>query len=194
MIQPPKLDHFCYYHNPAEPPCVQTTVNRTEIYALATAWAVKMALSVLISFIALTVLATFAGLYYMTIFHLNYQKSIWLEGTSSRFYLTQAGGHEAPTLSKIMREIYFPWVTRLGLPYFEMLPCCCNIRSSDEMSAFVDGHEVEAQNEPLEPPSLPINAPLTTTSNTSSSSEAGSADHAGGERKLSHQKQPKALV
>jgi len=146
------------------------------MYALPTAWAIKMALSVVISFIALTFLPMMAGLYYMSNFHLAMQKSIWSEGTASRFYLTEADGHAAPTWVRLMQEIYFPWLARLGLPYFQM-PCCCNIGPSDGRSAFLDSAEDGAQNKPPEQ-LLPNNPPLSNTSYTSTSSEAGSADHA----------------
>ena len=142
LTQPPTLDPACFYPNPAEPPCMKQTLQCSAMFPLPSVWDIKMALSIIISFVLVTYFGMLAGLFYLSRHHLNMQKSIWLHGTESSHYKTQTDGHEEPTWNKLFKDIYFPWLTHIYLPYFT--PCCSQASAEGGAAAFVDDADGES--------------------------------------------------
>jgi len=151
------------------------------MYALPTDWDIKIALSLVISFIALIFLGMIGLLYQMSHFHLTMLQSLWTEGVASKYYLTEADGHPKPTWGKLMKETYCLWATRLYQPYFQM-PWICMQCLAGPSSAFTDDNDDDDDDIPEEdrhlaeddsPNSHPPNHPALSDTSYTSSSSAG---------------------
>ena len=186
ITQPPKLDNQCYYPNPAEPPCMQSTVKCSDMYALPTNWNVKIILCIIISSIVLIFFGMTGLLYHMAHLHLTMQQSLWAEGVASKHYMTEADGHPKPTWRKLMKDTYCFWSTTLYQP-----PCICMQCFAEPSPAFADDNDdiPEEDRHRLAQDDLPADSPvihnhaasLSDTSNTTSSSSAVLTEQAANE-------------
>ena len=139
------------------------------MFPIPTVWDVKTAMRIVISVVALAFLGMAVGIYHPSKKNFEMQHSIWREGAESSFFLAQAAGYHEPNWGRLMREVYFPWMANLYVPYFA-IPSCCNLPSGE--AAFVDS-DIEDPEASAFLPGHPegINEGLSSTTYTSTSSE-----------------------
>jgi len=148
MRQPPTLDQSCYYPYPAGPPCVEDVVKCSDSFPLPTFVNERLIFWIIMGFMLAIFFGLIVLLYNMANFHLTVMKSLWSEGTDSRYYTTEQTGHPKPTWRKLMEETCCLWTTNMYLPYFQADWICMSCMNSEPVQAFVsdgEGDDVNVQ-------------------------------------------------